>query len=392
MRKNDLLYVCSYTDFGNLAHTPRGTVADDGMTCFHVEDDGNLTLVETIKNVENPAFLRFDPQTEVLYACTESINDNGLIIGYKFKNTKESKIEPFTMQTAHGTSTCYLTLDAVGRKLLFVNYWDSSIGSLPLAIDGSLHPVKEFVKPNKVSSKDRADHLRNRQLEPHAHALVLDPYQSGEVAFVPDLGLDVIRQYKYDSTEGSFKVLGSIPSCTGKGPHGPRYIEFHPDPEAKFAYVVNELSSRVSVFKYESNGVKESKENAKFNSLTLIQTISTIPSDFKGQNTCGRIHVEKSGNFVLVSNRGHDSIAVYNINRENGKLSLVGITSTLGQTPRHFQLNTSGTLLIAANQDSDTLVPFLFNKKSGELKHTGFVHICPSPNFVQFVPRYTSTM
>jgi len=98
------------------------------------------------------------------------------------------------------------------------------------------------------------------------------------------------------------------------------------------------------------------------------------------------VTVEKTGNFVLVSNRGHDSIAVYRINLEDsGKLTLVNIFKTLGKTPRHFQLNASGDLLCVANQDTDTLSMFRFNKETGELKSTGRIHGVNSPNFVQFV-------
>jgi len=287
---------------------------------------------------------------------------------------------PLSMQTALGTSTCYLTLDKLGKKLLFVNYWDSSIGTLPIANDGSLHPVKSFIKPAKVASKDRGDHLNNRQLESHAHAVVLKRVnETSSIAFVPDLGRDVIRQYKYDHEEGTFKEMCDILACTGKGPHGPRYIEFHPT--LPVAYVVNELSSQVSVFEWNEEDQKHTKSD--FEAIKFVQKISTIPEDCKDCNTCGRIHVESTGKFVLVSNRGHDSIAVYKIDQKNGRLSTVDIFSTMGETPRHFQLNESGKILIVANQDTDTLVSF--HRKNGVFVPTGFSIHCPSPNFVQFI-------
>merc|ERR1719499_1433276 len=331
----------------------------------------------------NPAFCRWNPQGSQLYVCTESIEEDGLIVAYKID--RKGKLVPSCMQSAKGTSTCYLTLDRTGNNLLFVNYWDSSLGSIPMNDQGELYPVRGFIKPATVNSKDRADHLRNRQLEPHAHALVLDPYEAGQIAYVPDLGRDCIRQYRYNSDDGSFRGLSEIPSCTGQGPHGPRYIEFHQTIEV--GYVVNELSSIVSVFKYNRGSVEETiNDNLDTcQSLELVQTISTVPDGYDEYNTCGRITVEPTGNFVLVSNRGHDSITSYRIDQETGLLTLVGTFKTLGETPRHFQLNQSGELLCVANQDTDTLVMFNFNQETGELTHTGRTYGSQSPNFVCFV-------
>jgi len=385
MNYTDILVACSYTDFDNLAHAPKGTTANAGLRVYYCTSDGDLNFVHEKKDIMNPAFCRWNPSANTLYVCTESIEEDGQIVAYNIN--QDGKLVPSSMQSAKGTSTCYLTLDQKGGNLLFVNYWDSSLGSLPLNKKGELHPVKGFMQPAKVKSRDRKDHLNNRQLEPHAHALVLDPFEDGRIAFVPDLGRDCVRQYRYDRELGTFSPLNEIPSATGKGPHGPRYIEFHP--ELEIAYVVNELSSIVSVFKYNRKAVQQTlKENLKTcASLKLIQQISTIPEGCKDFNTCGRVTVESTGNFVLVSNRGHDSIAVYKIDKKNsGKLTTVGIFKTLGKTPRHFQLNGTGDLLCVANQDTDTLSMFNFDKTTGKLTHTGHIHGCNSPNFVQFLP------
>jgi len=382
----DLLLVCSYTDFDNLAHAPKGTTASAGLRMYYVDNDGELKFTHEKKDIMNPAFCRWNPDANKLYVCTESIEEDGQIVAYDVDH-KTGKLIPSSMQSAKGTSTCYLTLDHKGKNLLFVNYWDSSLGSLPLNDKGELHPVRGFIQPAKVKSRDRKDHLKNRQLEPHAHALVLDPFEDGNLAFVPDLGRDCIRQYRYNSDEGSFSTLTEIPSATGKGPHGPRYIEFHQDLEV--AYVVNELSSIVSVFKYDRKSVQNTvKNNLKTcESLQLIQQISTVPEGYTDYNTCGRVTVHTSGDYVLVSNRGHDSIAVYRIDRENsGKLTTVGIYKTLGKTPRHFQLNTEGSLLCVANQDTDTVSFFYFHTETGKLEHTGRILGVNSPNFVQFIP------
>lgn len=126
--------------------------------------------------------------------------------------------------------------------------------------------------------------------------------------------------------------------------------------------------------------------------LRLIQSISTIPSAFPTtMNTCGRICVHKSGRFVVVSNRGHQSITVYKVKSKGakrGELQTVGHFHTRGETPRHFQFDNSGQYLLVANQDTDSIAVFNFNLSNGELKYSGNEYRVPSPNFVCCCPSY----
>jgi hypothetical protein len=124
--------------------------------------------------------------------------------------------------------------------------------------------------------------------------------------------------------------------------------------------------------------------------LRLIQSISTIPEAFPNHlNTCGRICVHKSGRFVVVSNRGHQSISILRVISNGsrcGELRVVGYFHTRGETPRHFQFDSSGQYLVVANQDTDTIAVFNFNLSNGEIKFTGNEYRVPSPNFVCCCP------
>lgn len=124
--------------------------------------------------------------------------------------------------------------------------------------------------------------------------------------------------------------------------------------------------------------------------LKLIQSISTIPGAFPtSMNTCGRLTVHQSGRFVVVSNRGHQSIAIFRVITKGpkvGELKSVGYFHTRGETPRHFQFDTSGQYLIVANQDSDSIAVFNFNLSTGEIRYTGNEYRVPSPNFVCCCP------
>ena len=155
-------------------------------------------------------------------------------------------------------------------------------------------------------------------------------------------------------------------------------------------------TQQVAVFSIDSALLREIDHAAKNNeemeqfkgrsTLKLIQSIRTIPSAFPTKmNTCGRICVHESGRFVIVSNRGHESIAIFRVEHRAsaiGELYVAGYYHTRGETPRHFQFDASGQWLIVANQDSDTIAIFSFNLRSGEIKYSGNEYHVPSPNFV----------
>ena len=195
----------------------------------------------------------------ILYTCTEDIEQNGQIIAYKVG--RDGELERMSSIDAGGTSTCYLTIDKDQKNLLAVNYWDSTIVTIPLStetgdfvggITSKYDPKegKQMVAASKKSgganhSNNDESTIQQRQADPHSHALVLDPYV-GCLAYVPCLGKDLVREFFYDKSEGKIKhELNKLPSglCTGHA-DGPRYIEFLP--KYNTMYVVNELSSTVS--------------------------------------------------------------------------------------------------------------------------------------------------
>mmetsp|Transcript_424 Transcript_424/g.1074 ORF Transcript_424/g.1074 Transcript_424/m.1074 type:complete len:473 (-) Transcript_424:220-1638(-) len=397
-----LVVVSCYTRFDNLAHGPRGTEAKRSLYTFRLDpSDGQMLMLSVSRDVTmNPAFSRFHPTKNVLYTCTESVAENGIIDAWNIPPKDGGKLTKISSISAEGTSTCYLTLDKACENMLVVNYWNATIGVF--GIDrrtGGLTGLRSLYDPNEGKPmKARADkHVnhsindegaqKERQADPHSHAVILDPV-FGKIAYVPDLGMDLIRQFKYD--KATLEPAGSMPSGPpGRTALGPRYLEFHPS--LPFVYVVNELSSEVSVFEFDSQAAEDlitgrvEAKNAR-PTLKLKQTIGTVPDAWpKECNTCGRICVHPAGNFVLVSNRGHDSITVFRVHHERacrGMLSLVDAQHTRGATPRHFQFDGSGQWLITANQDSDSIGVFRFNLATGKLDWTGHEYRVPSPNFV----------
>lgn len=377
------VYVSCYDTFGNLAHQPSGTPTNTSMHIYTLDENtGKLQPCGTNTDARNPAFIRFHPTKPILYTCSESIVADDLLYPFKIDEEMGSLSlirEPVSLK---GKSACYLTLDAQGENMMFINYWDSTLGSLALSPDGTPQEVSLIheVADRKVVARHRGDHLHERQSESHVHSLVLD--RTGRMAFVPDLGKDVLHQFV--RTKEGFVACGTtlVADPNFKGPYGPRYLQFHDT--ADLAFVVNELSSTVAVYRLDSQllgEIAESGGETKKSVLTLLKSYSTIPADCKVRNTCGRICVSPDGHYVVVSNRGHDSLTVHRIKDLDGTLEFVQTVSSGGKTPRHFKFTPCGKWCISANQDSDNITVFSFDKATGKLTPRQTMPI-NSPNFV----------
>jgi 6-phosphogluconolactonase len=332
---------------------------------------GSLTMLGCVSETQNPSFLALRPDGQRLYAVNETSQFNGektgSVTSYAI-NPKTGGLSQLNQQPSAGTSPCHLVVDKTGRFVLVANYGSGTVAVLPLGEDGFLE------KPAWVIQHQGASVNKQRQTGPHAHGVYLD--QANRFLFVPDLGLDRVQVYGFEQSDG--RPVSTIPTGqnTEKGnptnttvaPYqsvrfkpgaGPRHMAF--DPRERFAYVINELNSTLSVFEY----------NPARATLAERQTLSTLPESFKGTSTTAEVAVHPSGRFVYGSNRGHDSLAVFEVNDKNGQLTLVESESTQGKSPRHFAIDPTGRWLLAANQDSDTIVSFRIDEKTGKLEPTG---------------------
>ena len=155
---------------------------------------------------------------------------------------------------------------------------------------------------------------------------------------------------------------------------GPRHFAFHPN--GKYAYLLNEMGSSITAMHYD--GLR--------GMLNEIETVTTLPDDFKGVNHCADIHVSPSGEFVYGSNRGHDSIAVFSIDQDNGGLSFVGHVSSGGETPRNFAIDPSGTYMLVSNQDTGNILTYRINRETGMPEPTGHEVKVPAPVCIKLLP------
>jgi len=326
---------------------------------------GALTRFNAFKSV-NPSFLTIDRSKRYLYA----VNEVGEYAGKPGGGVSAFAIDPLTAnlrllneQATQGADPCYLTIDSRRRALLVANYTGGNISVLPVRSDGTLGMVIDLEQHQGSSVKEQ-------QKGPHAHCVILD--RSERYALAADLGIDKVMIYSFDRSNDKL-TPATQPWVQLQPGAGPRHLTFHPN--GKYLYVISELDSTLTAFRYtELNGT-----------LSQIETVSTLPSDFTGVSYCADVHVSPSGKFLYGSNRGHNSIVVFEIDPRIGKLSLVQHVSTQGSWPRNFTLDPAGRFLLVANQRTDNVVIFSIDLRSGQLTPTGVTEQIPSPVCLKFL-------
>lgn len=314
---------------------------------------GQLSEPELVAEMTNASFLALHPSRLFLYAVGEVStfqgSPGGAVSGFAIDNAS-GRLTPLNSQSSRGGSPCHLIVDRTGRNLLVANYGGGSVAALPIDADGQLGPASAFVQHAGSSVDPR------RQQAPHAHSIHVSP--DNRFAVAADLGLDQLLVYRFDAERGTL-VAHDPPAAKVEPGSGPRHFAFHPS--GKYAYVINELASTVTAFQYD----------APRGTLTALQTISTLTDGYEGNNSTAEVKVSADGRFLYGSNRGHHSVAVFAIDNESGRLTLVQHQSTGGRTPRNFNLEPGGKFLLAANQDTDNVVVFTVDAETGKLSPTG---------------------
>ncbi len=330
-------------------------------------DTGETHSLQLAAEVMNPGFLAIHPNRKFLFAVnTAKISGKNIGVTSAFSiNPKSGNLTLLNEQPTQGTGPTHLVVDNKGQNVLVANYGSGSVAVFPIQKNGSLDSASSFVQHAGSSVHPK------RQTGPHAHSITTDPKDRFVVSC--DLGLDQVLIYKFNSEKGSLEAHDPTHVSLTPGA-GPRHHAFHPS--GKFLYVINELDSTMTGFRYDS----------KRGSLTENQTVSTVPQNFSGTNYPSEVAVHPSGKFLYGSNRGHDSIVVYNVDESNGQLSVVEYEPTGGKFPRHFEIDPSGKYIYAANQNSDNIVAFQIDKRTGVLTPTGHVLPIEQPQCIKFVP------
>jgi 6-phosphogluconolactonase len=215
---------------------------------------------------------------------------------------------------------------------MVANYSGGSVTMMPLESGGRLAPATSFHQFEGASVHPR------RQTQSHGHSIWPDP--TNGYALACDLGTDKVMIFAMDLKNAEL-VPGRSPYVRIKAGSGPRHLDFHPN--GRWVYVLNEVASSVTLFDWHpEQGV-----------LAEVEHVAAAPEDAPESNTGADIHVTPNGRYLYASNRDHNSLAMFAIDQETGKLTLLGYEPTQGDHPRNFCVDPTGTWLFCANMRTD---------------------------------------
>ena len=332
-------------------------------------DPATGTLGEPLLAAEsvNPSWVAVHPSGRFLYAVNEVADFEGEKAGAAsaFAIEADGRLRPLNRSSTRGTGPCYASLDRAGKHLLVANYGGGSVAVLPISADGRLGPASAFVQHETLGAEGQ------KPKRPHGHSIDLEP--GGRFALAADLGLD--RVYVYRLTPEGALVPHDPPFAAIAPGSGPRHVAIHPS--GRFVYVLNETAMTLDTFRFDaSKGTLEHRQK-----VSSLPDGVAVAQGFSG----AEVLVHPSGRFLYASNRGHDTIAVFALDKDRGTVKLAQHVAMAGKTPRGFGIDPTGGWLIAGNQRSDTVSVFRIDANTGRLSDTGRSVAVGAPVSVAFL-------
>jgi len=325
----------------------------DGIHVYRIDPQtAEWTHVQHVGGLVNPSFLTISADRRHLYSVH---GDESYATSFSVDRAT-GFLKPLNRAETGGKNGVHLAIDPSGRFLVVANYAAGNVAVLPIRADGALADAAQVVALPGPAGPHRAE-----QTGSHPHHIVFDPV--GGAVIVPDKGLDRVFIFRFDPSSGKLTPTEQGAAVARAG-SGPRHAAFHP--HLPIAWVVNEIASTITTYSWD----------AERGSLRALQILTTLPSDYTGENTAAGITLSADGRFVYCSNRGHDSIAQFAFDERAGRLTSAGWTSSQGRTPRFIGFEPSHALLCAANEQSHTIITFRAAGSNGRLTAVG----SPVPN------------
>jgi 6-phosphogluconolactonase (cycloisomerase 2 family) len=353
----------SYMAYVGSRTTKERGARGEGINVYSVDaGSGRWTHLQLVGGLVNPSFLAFDRQRKFVFTVH---GDASEISAFKI-DEKAGTLTPINQESTQGKNPVHLMVDPTNRFIVVANHITSTLAVLPLNADGSigkltdLLPVKGKIGPHRVE-------------QPFAkpHQVQLDP--AGRFIAVPDKGLDVTFTFRLDTSHGKLHPTDAPPAQAREGA-GPRHMSFHPS--RPFAYVLNELDSTVTACRHD----------ASHGRLAPFQILSSLPDSFVENSRASEIEISADGRFLYASNRGHDSIAIFGIDPDSGRMAPTDWQESHGRTPRFFAIDPNQRFLFVANEESDTIVTFRMDQNDGKLQRAGEAVKTGSPVCIVFRP------
>ncbi|GHB78510.1 lactonase family protein [Persicitalea jodogahamensis] len=300
---------------------------------------GAVTVIDTFNSVVGPGYVVLSPDKKNLY----SVNQDNTIAA--FAVGEGGKLTFLNSQPAEGQNPCHVSVHPSGRMAFLANYGGGSWAGYPLVKTGRLHDASAKYQFSG-SGPDKS-----RQEKPHAHCVVPSP--DGKYVYVSDLGTDRLMNYQIDKKSGQVVPNPAQAYFSTKPGAGPRHLAIHSS--GKYLYLLNEMHTTLTACAIDSKGV-----------VSELETVPTIPADFKEKNTSAAVRIHPNGKFVYVSNRGYNSIHGFEILKD-GKLKNVGEVQKEIGTPRDFNFDPSGKFMVVGNQKTNDLVVYRVDPDTGKM-------------------------
>jgi 6-phosphogluconolactonase len=341
-----------------------GTSSESGIHVYEFDREQPALKPLHITPALKPTFLAVHPNGKYLY----SVNRGTVVPGQDWGSVAawvigdNGKLTLLNEQSTQGKDPNHISLDQKGEWGFVTNFRGDNIAVFPIHKDGALGAASDL-RNHAETAPDGG------KITPHPHSIIPSP--DSKYLYAQNLGTDKIITYTLDRKTGKLS-LTNHGIITPKG-SGPRHLIFHPN--GLYAYLAEELSSTVSSYQY----------NRKTGELTFMRRLSTLPVGYSGTTKVAEIKMHPNEKFLYVTNRGHDSVAIYGINPENGHLSFIKTQPALGSHPRGMLIDSTGKYLILANERSDNVVMFRVDEKTGDITPAGVELKVPAPTFLQLL-------
>jgi len=347
------------------AYTGPSESENEGIHVYRLDlSSGRLSHETVIKHVPNVSFMAIHPQSGLIYAVNEVEDFDNQPGGGVSVISRDSTggFHVLQRQSSGGMNPAYISIEKTGRFALVANYKSGSVAMFPIQPDGQLMPACDVVQHVGASVHPE------RQTSPHPHCFIPDP--TNRFAIAADLGLDRLLVYRMDLETGKLQKHSDVEVEAGSGP---RHLIFNSTGE--YAYLLNELNSTLFVYQFNPSAAR----------LKRVQTVSTLPEHYPGENYCADLHLSFDEKYLYVSNRGHNSIVCFRVESCTGRLIYQSHITSGGDWPRIFAMDSDGRFMVAVHQRSHNAVVYKVNSQTGQLSHTGYEAELEKPVHVLFI-------
>lgn len=333
--------------------------AKAGLRVFDIDSEsGEIRQLSQVDEAVDSVYLARSTDGKFLYTAEKVVPKDGVNVGgvavYSVEGVKLIKLADYACAP---TVPCYIALSHDGKSLVFAEYTHATAGVFSVKPDGLLDgPMAKVMHVGSGPDPDR-------QEAAHCHCSVTTPDDSR--ICICDLGLDKVFVYQADLQKGTMTEVQDAGFTSAPGA-GPRHIIFHPT--ADLAFLVTELNSTVVSLRHLGGGVFEP-----------VGTYAMLPDDFTGVSKAAAIKISPDGQWVLASNRGYDSIAVFKLDLKSGKLERACINKLNGSFPRDFTFTPDGKFIVLGHKLSDEVAVYSFDSATGEMHQVANTIKMPKP-------------